>query len=149
MSEVDAARAIGWFRLARPRWQRTVPATGCAHQDSPHRRILNRPGLASIQTASQQMFFRFLAVDGVAVWAQILVITSAKTNQELVTPPPNAVVRWKTCESATFMIDEDMSRRCFLLAWSWRCRFVCHRLREFLRSKVLLTAGEPGDQRAQ
>src|SRR3989442_10116013 len=149
MSEVDAARAIGWFRLARSRWQRAVPATGCAHQDSLHRRILNRPGLAPIQAASQQMFFRFLAVDGVAVWAQILVITGAKTNQELVTPPPNALVCWKTRESATFVIDEDMSRRCLLLARCLRCRFVRNRLRDFLRSKVLLTAGEPGDQRAQ
>jgi len=56
------------------------------HQCALRRRVFNDPGLAAIKAAREQVLLRPLPVDVVALRAEVLVITAAKTDQDFIAP---------------------------------------------------------------
>src|SRR5436190_11399119 len=73
-------------------------------------RVLDRPRLATIETARQQMLFRQVAVDVVAL-AQVFVVTAAESNEDFVVPGPKAMVRRPAAEAARHVEDFHVTKR--------------------------------------
>jgi hypothetical protein len=68
------------------------------------RRILDQPRHATIAATREKVFLRLLAVDMVTI-AKVLVIPGTETDENLVPPGPDAMVRRPTSESAWDSID--------------------------------------------
>src|ERR1044071_3506723 len=121
ISEIDFALVIDRFRFGTASRKRAVPGTSCTHQDSLRCRILNGPGLAAIQAASQQMLLRLFAINSMAIRPQIFVVTCTKTDQDLISPIPNAMIRGDPGESSLFVVYENVFRGQISIVryWNW------------------------------
>src|SRR5262249_15624916 len=64
------------------------------------RRIFNRPCLAAIAAAREQMFLRPLAVDVVTLRAEVLVIACAEADEDFVAPRPESVIGGPSAEAS-------------------------------------------------
>ena len=71
-------------------------------------RVFDRPCLAAISAASQQVLFGPVVIDGVPAGTVVLEISGAETDEDFIAPGPNAMIRWPATEPARLGIDLHM-----------------------------------------
>ena len=104
MKSIPPGQSVGGFSTT-PGWKGAVPHPLGADQLALLAGVFDRPGMAAVEAAGQEVVLGFLAVDGVDPGTEVLVVPGAEANDDLVAPDPDTVIGRPAAEAARNRID--------------------------------------------